>query len=69
MCKVYNYRPLGCRIYSVIYVECEGPSVDEECPLSHTLTTNQLIKGMKLINEFIKKIEKEYGYSVCKSVY
>ncbi|PMB75174.1 MAG: YkgJ family cysteine cluster protein, partial [Candidatus Bathyarchaeota archaeon] len=23
-CKVYNYRPLGCRIYPVIYSEGEG---------------------------------------------
>jgi Fe-S-cluster containining protein len=35
-CLIYEYRPLGCRIYPVIYSEQQGIVVDGLCPMKNT---------------------------------
>src|SRR4030042_509103 len=40
-CKVYADRPLGCRIYPVIYAEAKGIVVDSICHAQNTVTEKQ----------------------------
>ncbi len=61
LCKVYKHRPLGCRIYPVIWVEGVGATVDNECPLSHTITHEELKLGIKLLKDFLSKLKREYA--------
>ncbi len=61
VCKVYKYRPLGCRIYPIIWVEGLGPVVDSECPLASELSTDELKLGIRMINEFLRKLRTEYS--------
>lgn len=49
-CKAYRYRPLGCRIYPVIYSEEDGVVVDDLCPENSTVSADELKqKGMKVV--------------------
>lgn len=58
-CKVYKHRPLGCRIYPVIYSEGEGIIVDDLCPMKNTVSNSELKrKGKKLIG-LLKSIDNE----------
>jgi Fe-S-cluster containining protein len=61
-CKAYRHRPLGCRIYPVIYSEEEGVTVDDLCPESNTISaaeveskTAKLMKLLQTIDNEVKK--------------
>jgi len=58
-CKIYRYRPLGCRIYPVIYSEEDGVIVDDLCPEKNTVSADELKrKGMKVI-KLLDKMDSE----------
>jgi Fe-S-cluster containining protein len=58
-CQVYEYRPLGCFIYPVIYSNEEGVITDEFCLMRHTISKRELkIKGQILLKH-LKKITSE----------
>jgi hypothetical protein len=58
-CRIYKHKPLGCRVYPVIYSEREGIIVDDLCPMKSTVSKIELkMKGKKLI-EFLQKIDAE----------
>jgi Fe-S-cluster containining protein len=58
-CKIYKHRPLGCRIYPVIYSEQEGIVVDDLCPMRNTVSKIELRgKGKKLI-ELLQRLDNE----------
>ena len=59
-CIIYEYRPLGCRAYPVVYDEDEGFIADPECPASSTLSSQDLLRGAYLI----RLVMKEYGFSL-----
>jgi len=59
-CRIYRYRPLGCRIYPIIYVEGLGPAVDSECPLASTLTQREWKVGVKLLSKYVKLLNEFY---------
>jgi hypothetical protein len=58
-CKVYRHRPLGCRIYPVIYSEEIGVIVDEVCPMKDTVTEVELKKKGREVVELLKRIDTE----------
>jgi len=61
-CKIYPWRPLGCKLYPLIYVDGIGPSFDEYCPLVKFLTNeekNFIVE--KLGKHLLKFIEEIYG--------
>jgi len=43
-CTIYEHRPLGCRIYPVVYVEGLGVSVDGICPARKTVTKREVVR-------------------------
>jgi Fe-S-cluster containining protein len=58
-CRVYMHRPLGCRVYPVIFSKEEGIIVDDLCPMWSTVSKVELErKGRKLI-ELLRRIDAE----------
>jgi Fe-S-cluster containining protein len=60
-CSVYRYRPLGCRIYPVIYSEEEGVIVDDLCPLAGTVSKKEIMFKAERIRSLLQRIDKETG--------
>ncbi len=62
-CQIYEERPIGCRLYPVVYLANEGALIDELCPMGHTISEQELrIKG-KILNQLVKRIENEHAYT------
>lgn len=58
-CKIYGHRPLGCRIYPVIYSEQEGIVVDDLCPMQDTVSEAELGREGERLIELLKRIDNE----------
>jgi len=64
-CKIYSYRPLGCRLYPVVYYVDSGEvGVDPECPLALEVTRDELFLAKRIMRRVILK---ELGFSKFKS--
>ncbi|MCD6155299.1 MAG: YkgJ family cysteine cluster protein [Candidatus Verstraetearchaeota archaeon] len=55
-CKIYPYRPEGCRIYPVIYLSKVGVTVDEDCPAAKKATINEICEKAKKLIEILREI-------------
>jgi len=61
-CKIYPWRPLGCRLYPLVYVDGTGPGFDEYCPLVKLLTDDEKNLIIKRLGKYLLKlIEEVYG--------
>jgi Fe-S-cluster containining protein len=58
-CKVRSLRPVGCRIYPVLYDENKGITVDTICPSRNTVTDKQKAKKGEKVLKLLKKIDAE----------
>jgi len=58
-CRVYRKRPLGCYLYPVVYLLDEGAKVDEECPMGHTISEQELSTKGKILIKLLKKMDNE----------
>ena len=58
-CQIYKKRPMGCRLYPVVYLANEGSIVDELCPMGHTISKKELITKGKILEKLLKKIDNE----------
>lgn len=58
-CKVYRLRPLGCRIYPVIYSEERGIVLDDLCPERNTVTDVEKERKGKQLLKLLKRIDSE----------
>jgi hypothetical protein len=58
-CKVRADRPLGCRIYPVIYDEAKGIVVDDICHAQGTVTEKQKAKRGRKVLKLLEKIDAE----------
>jgi hypothetical protein len=58
-CKVRANRPLGCRIYPVIYDEDKGIVVDSICPSRSSVDEKQKAKRGKKVLKLLKTIDAE----------
>jgi len=63
-CAIYEYRPLGCRAYPLIYDEERGVILDSECPLASSVNCEDLFKGVDFIKTVLREIELTYNYRV-----
>jgi len=59
ICKVRANRPLGCRIYPVIYDEDKGITVDTSCPSHNSVTDKQKAEKGEKVLKLLKKIDAE----------
>jgi len=58
-CKVYRFRPLGCRLYPVIYDDEKGIVVDEVCRVKGRLNEKRMArKGVKVL-KLLERIDAE----------
>jgi len=58
-CQIYRHRPLGCRIYPVIYSEQEGIVVDDLCPMQNTISKKERKREGKKLMELLQRIDNE----------
>ena len=58
-CNVYAVRPLGCRIYPVIYDEDHGIVADTICPVHGTVTAQEKKQKGKKVVTLLKRIDNE----------
>jgi len=58
-CKIYEHRPLGCRIYPIICREQEGIVVDDLCPMKNTVSEIELKRNGKKVIELLQRIDNE----------
>jgi hypothetical protein len=58
-CQIYRHRPLGCRIYPVIYREHEGIAVDDLCPMQNAFSKMELEREGKKLFELLQRIDNE----------
>jgi Fe-S-cluster containining protein len=58
-CKIRVDRPLGCRIYPVVYNEEKGIVVDSICPAQSIVTEKQKAKRGKKVLLLLEKIDTE----------
>ncbi|MEM3703795.1 MAG: YkgJ family cysteine cluster protein [Candidatus Bathyarchaeia archaeon] len=58
-CRVYRIRPLGCRLYPVIYVDGEGAALDELCPMRHTVSKGEFGRKAKILKRLLEKVYGE----------
>jgi Fe-S-cluster containining protein len=58
-CKVYHYRPLGCRLYPVIYGEEDGLMVDYLCPEKASVSTIELERKGREVIKLLEIIDGE----------
>jgi len=56
-CRVYRNRPLGCRLYPVVYSVEEGAMVDGLCPMRHTISKQELRRKAKPLIKLLKRID------------
>ena len=66
-CRIYRHRPLGCRIYPVIYSDQEGIVVDDLCPMQNTVSKAELKREGKKLMELLQRIDNEAHARVEKS--
>ncbi len=67
-CQIYRHRPLGCRIYPVIYSEQEGIIVDDLCPMQNTVSKIELKREGKKLRELLQKIDNEAHARVVENI-
>jgi Fe-S-cluster containining protein len=58
-CKVYKERPLGCRLYPIIYDETKGIVVDNICPARSKWNEKKIEKKGKKVIKLLEKIDAE----------
>ncbi len=63
-CKIYSHRPLGCRIYPIIFDEEYGVMLDPLCPYRHMATCRDVIEGIEMLRNFLRRVEEAYDYRI-----
>ena len=58
-CRVYKDRPLGCRLYPVVYSADDGVMVDELCPMGYTVSERELRTKARVLGKLLRKIDEE----------
>jgi Fe-S-cluster containining protein len=56
-CIIYGYRPLGCRLYPLIYDEAKGLIIDVLCPYNKEFKASKT--EVEALIKLIKKLKKE----------
>ena len=60
LCKIYPYRPIGCKLYPVIYdLNKNKCIVDKFCPMWHTVTKREKTQACRALKKLIEKIFEE----------
>lgn len=63
-CRIQEHKPLGCRVYPVIYSEQDGIVVDNICPAIDTISETELKRKGRTVNELLRRIDRERAIRV-----
>jgi uncharacterized protein len=63
-CRVYGKRPLGCRLYPVVYSDDKGVMVDKLCPMGHTVSKRESRTKGSVLRKLLRKIDEERRYAM-----
>ena len=65
-CAIYRFRPLGCRVYPLIFDEERGPIIDPLCPLAREFEARcrDVVEALRGLRYLLSRLEIEYGYRV-----
>ncbi len=55
-CKIYRYRPLGCRIYPVIYDFRDGFKKDDFCPAINTIDDREFKSRVNALKWVLRQL-------------
>jgi Fe-S-cluster containining protein len=56
-CKIYEHRPIGCRIYPVVFdVERCKAVVDDLCPMRDKISRKDIKEAEVILRELVKKL-------------
>jgi hypothetical protein len=58
-CRVYPRRPIGCRIYPVVYIVGEGIGVDDLCPMSSSVSGFDLKQKGRVLLDHLQQMDLE----------
>ena len=58
-CKIYEDRPMGCRLYPIIFDDMKGIIADTLCPANNKWTENRKTHRGKKVIKLLKKIDSE----------
>jgi Fe-S-cluster containining protein len=58
-CRVYRFRPLGCRIYPVICSVEDEVIVDDLCPSAVTVTKREIDSKAEKLRRLLRRIDGE----------
>lgn len=67
LCKIYEHRPIGCRIYPLVIVLDLGViTVDNICPARDSVEVEDVIEKLPLIAKVIKELGVKFNLSKVK---
>ena len=56
-CRIYDHRPIGCRIYPVILdVETNRAIVDDLCPMKDSVSRKDIKSAEKILRKLVKEV-------------
>lgn len=58
-CGVYLFRPVGCRVYPVLFDEDKGITLDSICPAQATITAEEKTRKGKTVLKILETIDQE----------
>lgn len=59
-CQIYTDRPQGCKFYPIIFdLDLNKTSLDEDCPLIHTISEKTLQNFTKDLKKFVRNLLRE----------
>jgi len=58
-CKVYRQRPMGCRLYPIIYSEEEGVIVDGICPTKETVARTEIKSKTTTLMQLLRAVDEQ----------
>jgi len=68
-CRIYDYRPIGCRIYPLILLlDIKVITVDSNCPARSTVTLEDVIEKLPLIARVVEELKLNFDLSKVKIV-
>lgn len=68
-CKIYKYRPLGCRVYPIIFIQDENIiTVDDECPAARNVSLEDVIRVLPLLQRIFKELNLKVNLNEVKIV-
>jgi len=54
-CTIYDNRPIGCRLYPLVYDDVDGAYIDKECPAWNTVAKDEIRRLGNYLPIFVRR--------------